>query len=278
MALGHKVCWDPENKNFVTREIGYNIIIEGFTDAVVDIIRDAHEHGARFICVATEEPTDKGFNHGTSKEMTERQWKFVEAAPYLDAILHLVPGQRVTDWYAQHAPSAYVELGYAPTLMRQETQREPAYDFGFYGTMSKRRESLLKKLAKASGKRNAVRVVADFATQVDRDKAMQEAKVIVQIRKFDEMGLVSSSRCNTALCLRRPVVAEPHELAKPWDEVVKFARTDDDFIQLALMSRGMWRNIHFDQFTKFKEKFTPEVCIGDPLRRVGITRQAARAA
>lgn len=252
--------------------------MEGFTDAVVEIVRDAYEHNARFICIATEEPTDKGFNHGTSQEMTQRQWDFVKAAPYLDAILHLVPGQRITDWYAQHAPAAYVELGYAPTLMRQETQREPAFDFGFYGSVSPRRERLLKKLAKASGKHHAVRVVADFKTQVERDKAMQEAKVLIQIRKFDEMGLVSSSRCNTALCLRRPVVAEPHELAKPWDEVVKFARADDEFIFMALAMRSMWRNIHYDQFTKFKERFPPEVCIGDPLRRVGITRKPTRAA
>ncbi len=274
IALGHKAMWDPKNDDLITAG-GVNIIVEGFNDNVVDFVAHWHAKGARFICLATEEPTAVGFNHQATGEMAKRQVDFVKAAPYLDAIWHLVPGQTVTDWYTQHAPSAYVELGYAKTLVRSETQREPAYDFGFYGTMSKRRERLLKKLAQAAGKNKAVRVMADFGTQVDRDRAMQEAKIVVQIRKFDEMGLVSSSRCNTALCLGRPVVAEPHELARPWDEVVKFARTDEEFITLALASRGAWRGIHAGQFDRFKAKFTPEVCVGPALK---LLENAARLA
>src|SRR5690349_3529098 len=100
-ALGHEALWDPDNQNFMVGDFGYNIIVEGFTDGIVNLVRTAHAAGSRFICLATEEPTDKGFNHGTSREMTMRQHDFVKAAPYLDAILHLVPGQRVTDWYAQ---------------------------------------------------------------------------------------------------------------------------------------------------------------------------------
>lgn len=269
-ALGHEAIWQPDNTQFITRQTGYNVLVEGFNDEVVKVIADAHGRDARFICLATEEPTEKGFNHGTQKEMVQRQIDFVKIAPYLDGILHLVPGQNVTDWYAQHAPTAYIELGYANTLVRQETLRDPPFDFGFYGTMSRRRERLLKKLARATNKNKAVRVVSDFSTQTDRDKAMQEAKIVVQIRKFDEMGLVSSSRCNTGLCLGRPVVGEPHELAKPWDEVVKFAKTDDEFIDIAMMMRGAWRGVHADQFAKFKKKFTPRMCIGDPLVKIGV--------
>lgn len=273
-ALGHKAVWDPSNQHLIT-DGGYNLIVEGFNDGVVEFVAKWHAQGARFICLATEEPTNFGFNHGTQKEMVLRQADFAKAAPYLDAIWHLVPGQAVTDWYAQYAPSTYVELGYAPTLVRTETQREPAFDFGFYGTLSRRRERLLKKLARLSGKAKAVRVVADFSTQVDRDRAMQEAKVIVQIRKFDAMGLVSSSRCNTALCLGRPVIAEPHDLAKPWDEVVKFARTDDEFINLAMATRGVWRGTHAGQFYRFKAKFTPQFCVGAALAMIDQRRIAA---
>lgn len=278
-ALGHAASWDPNNGQMITAGDGVNVIVEGFNDAVVEFVAEWHGKGARFVCLATEEPTSSGFNHGTQKEMRARQIDFARAAPYLDAILHLVPGQQVTDWYSQYAPSAYVELGYASTLVRRETVREPTHDFGFYGTLSRRRERLLKKLARATGKSRAVRVVADFATQPDRDRAMQEAKVIVQIRKFDEMGLVSSSRCNTALCLGRPVVAEPHdvELMKPWGEIVKFAPTDEEFIDLAMATRGAWRGVHAGQFERFKDKLTPRFCVGDALEKIGLMERRRAA-
>lgn len=292
-ALGHETMWERSNTQFLINGAGYNLIVEGTTDEFVKIVADAHGHGARFLCLATEEPTPKGFNHGTSKEMAQRQWDFPKIAPYLDGILALVPGQHVIDWYSQHAPTYPVELGYAPSLVRTNTQRqmldstralvigissaEPKFDFGFYGSISRRRERLLKKLAQATGKQNAVRVVGDFATQDERDAAMLEAKVILQIRKFDEMGLVSSSRCCTALCLGRPVIAEPHELSKPWDEVVKFAKTESEFISLALTARAMWRGMHAAQFDRFRARLTPQYCVGAALTALGIESPRAAA-
>jgi hypothetical protein len=220
--------------------------------------------------------------------MVQRQADFPKIAPYLDGILSLVPGEHVVSWYAQHAPTAPIELGYAPALVRGTVAaqmsdavkshitgirpREPTHDFGFYGSMSRRRIDLLRKLARASGKARAVRVVGDFATQDERDAAMMEAKVILQIRKFDEMGLVSSSRCCTALCIGRPVIAEPHELSKPWDEVVRFAKTEDEFVTLALMARGAWREMHALQFDRFRAKLSPEYCVGRALRSLGVDR------
>lgn len=269
-ALGHKAIWDPKNDKFLAAGQGYNVLVEGFNDGIVSVIADGYNKGARFLCIATEEPTDKGFNHGTQPEMVKRQADFVKASSYLDGILHLVPGEGVTRWYSQHAPAAYVELGYAPTLVRTDAT-VPEYDFGFYGTLSKRRHVMLRKLARKVGTVKAVRIVANFATQVERDRAMRQAKVIVQIRKFDEMGLVSSSRCNTALCLGRPVVAEPHELSNPWDEVVTFAKTDDEFLDLAIGVRAAWQGIHAAQFERFKMKLGPERCIGMALRAIGVT-------
>lgn len=269
-ALGHQAVWDEANDKFLTAEAGYNVIVEGFNDEVTAFLAQYHAAGARFLCIATEEPTEKGFNHGTQAEMTRRQRDFPAAAKYIDGIFHLVPGDEVTRWYSQFAPSAPAELGYAPTLVRRETAPAPEYDFGFYGTMSKRRQTLLRRLAKKIGTQKAVRVVPNFAPQVERDAIMQSAKVIVQIRKFNEMGLVSSSRCNTALCLGRPVVAEPHALSHPWDEVIKFADTDEEFLDLAVVTRAAWRGVHAAQFDKFKAKFSPEVCVGRALHQVGL--------
>lgn len=285
-ALGHYVVHDPGNDArapvdggqvlYVAKELGYNLIVEGFTDWSVAMLKGAYDNGARFICIATEEPTPAGFNHGLDREMVQRQAKFQEAAPYLDGIWHLVPGQAVTDWYAQYAPTSYLELGYAPRLVRPDPRITPTYEFGFYGSMSPRRKALLTRLARATGAKNAVRVVMDFKTQEARDAAMREAKVIVQVRKFDQMGLVSSSRCNTALCIGRPVVAEPHELSQGWEDVVKFTRTEEEFISVALLTRNRWREAHALQFERFKRKFSPEKCVGVALNAVvGAQRVAA---
>lgn len=269
-ALGHLAVWEKANNRLVAGDCGINVIVEGFTPTTVRIMSEAHAQGARFLILATEEPTPKGFNHGTQKEMVQRQAIFPEAAKFCEGILHLVPGEHVTKWYGQFAPAAQAELGYAPTLVRPRDHGEPEYDFGFYGSLSRRRLKLLKELARRVGTAKAVRVVADFKTETERDRLMRQARVLVQIRKFDEMGLVSSSRCNTALCIGRPVVAEPHQLSKPWDEIVRFSTTAEGFFRQALLIRSAWRGVHADQFAKFKAKLSPEHCVGAALRSIGL--------
>lgn len=274
-ALGHEAIWDPRNAALLTGEGTMNVLVEGFTEQTVEVIRENYEKGARFICLATEEPTPKGFNHGTQPEMVRRQECFPLAAKYFEGVLTLVPGKHVTDWFSQFSPTAPIELGYAPKLVRPAgATREPHYDFGFYGSLSPRRLKILKKLANLTGKQNAIRVVADFSTQVERDVGMMDAKVILQVRKFEQMGLVSSSRCNTSLCIGRPVLAEPHDLSKPWDEVVTFAKTMEHFYSMALMMRSNWRSAHAAQFERFKTIMNPQWCIGDALEKIGLLDRA----
>ena len=269
-ALGHKIIWETSNQSFLRAEDGINLIVEGFTPSSTAVITAAKAQGCRFIMLATEEPTEKGFNHGTQPEMVLRQKMFAEAAKSFEAIFYLVPGEYTHRWYNQFAPAAYVELGYAPSLVRQQ-KVEPDFEFGFYGSLTKRRLNILKKLAKLTNVTNAIKVVADFKDQVDRDNQMMRAKVIVQLRKFDAMGLVSSSRCNTALCLGRPIVAEPHDLSKPWDEVVQFTDSMEHFYNACMMARINWKSMHHAQMTKFKDKFPPELCVGRPFELVGLT-------
>jgi hypothetical protein len=144
--------------------------------------------------------------------------------------------------------------------------------------VSKRREKILKKLARYCGSVNAIRICSDFPEQAERDQIMRRARVILQIRKYDEMGLVSSSRCNTSLCVGRPIIAEPHALSKPWDEIVWFSKTMESFYAEAVMVRTMWRQIHQTQLAKFKEKLPPMYCVGEPLKQIGFEPTAIRHA
>lgn len=268
--LGHEAVWDPSNSKFVSYEYGVNVIVEGFTPSSIAAIAEAYRHGCRFLCLATEEPVEgKGFNHGKEREMVERQKVFPYAMPYFEGILHLVPGQHVTDWYSKLKPAAYVELGYADSLVRFNPAIKPTFDYGFYGSITKRRMKLLKQLARKIGSDKAVRIMGDFQSQNERDAVMQEARVIIQLRKYDEMGLVSSSRCNTALMIGRPVIAEPHLLSRPWDEVIKFCDSIDEMMSLAIMYRINWQSQHRQQFEKFKKLFTPERCVLEPLKQIG---------
>lgn len=298
-ALGHVAVWEKSNERFLTEDSGYNIIVEGFTDDVIGLMARARSEGARFIILATEEPTEKGFNFGTQKEMIFRQKTFPIAAKLCEGIIHLVPGKHVTDWYSQHGPTAQAELGYAPSLMRRQYE-EPKFDFGFYGSVTGRRKRFLTRLARQLG---TVKVMGDFRTQEERDREMQKAKVLIQVRKFESMGLVSSSRCNTALAIGRPVIGEPHELCEPWGSIARFSTkpivfdnrlasnhdermaldraTDEgfaEFVALAGFAKATWKQLWNSQMEKFK-KLTPEVCIGEPLRQIGIlSTEGGRAA
>ncbi len=278
-ALGHYAAWDPKNESLYPAGEGINIIVEGFTKDSVNFMKNAHEHGCRFIIIATEEPTNTGgFNHSTidnDREMYQRQQMFPEAAKYASGIFYLVPGDHVGKWYNQFAPSAYVELGYARTMFRNPIpDSKRVHDFGFFGSLTRRRLTILKKIARAIGTEKAVLVESSFPTQKIRDDKMQTCKVILQIRKNEKMGLVSSSRCNTALNLGCAVFAEPHELSDPWDKIVRFSHHDPwndtrNFCADAVLVRTAWKGIHAAQYDKFRTRLTPEFCIGRAFKEIG---------
>lgn len=263
-ALGHEAVCGNE---FIPSYAGYNVLIESFADPIfLSMISSAHFCGCRFIYVATEEPTMKGFNHGVAPGMIERQDAFAAAARFADGILHLVPGGDVTRWYSMFKPAAYAELGYAPTLVYDGPVVEPEFDFGFYGQITFRRREILSRLP------GSVHVVPNIeVSAAERDAEMRRVRVVVQIREHDDMGFVSSSRCCSALNLGRPVVAEPHPVCKMWDQVILFSYSLESFYNDAAVAATCWRARHRDQLARFKEHFSPEVCIGNPLREIGIT-------
>jgi hypothetical protein len=276
-ALGHSVAW--ANDRFLMPDVGINIVTEGFSPQSTQSISLAHSHGARFICLATEEPTPRGFNHGYYAEWVSRQNEFPKTAKCFEGILYLVPG--TGEWYSQFAPAAHIELGYADTLMRVDETIEPTHDFGFFGSWTEHRREVCERLTKMVGVKpkgeKAVIFISNFSDQLTRDKEMEKARVILQLKRRDEMGVVSSTRCNTALCLGRPVIAEPHEYSKPWDGVVRFSETPETFFRDAMAMRDAWKEEYAAQFARFRSKFTPEFCVGRALKEINLNMETISA-
>lgn len=287
-SLGHRIGRSDEHvfaSPTLDGEPAINVLFEGWNDlAAVDDIRAARRSGARFLVIATEEPTDEGFNHGVNPEMIRRQEVFGAVAEHVDAVWCLVPG--AARWFSRFASACDVELGYAPSLVRR-ARVNVDHEFAFFGNPTPRRQRILQRLADKVQKDQVVRLrrppvnavlVNVFTTQAHRDNAMSRARVIVQLRAVEQMGLVSSSRCNTALHLGRPVVAEPHELDHVWKDIVHFSRTIDGFYRDAIEMRHVWHEAHRMQFKAFQEALSPEQTVGRALRDTGLLVQARRAA
>lgn len=268
-ALGHEA--ETSDGPFIGGVLGYNVVVEAFEDPEhVEMIRAACADGCRFLYLATEQPTDLGFNYGTDPGMIRRQQVFPAAATYASGILHLVPGIDVRNWYSRFAPAAYLELGFSEQRLYVGPEAvEPQFDFGFYGQITPRRRAILDRLAEHG---SVLEIPGLVMQQPERDAEMRRCRVIVQIRATDDVGYVSSSRCASALHLRRPVVAEPHPARGLWGSVIHFSESLEAFYaDAAAMARNSVP-VYNEQITRFAETFPPDLCVGRPLRQLGIIK------
>ena len=260
-ALGHTVQWC--NDGLYTGASTCNILLEGFAAPHIDSMRQCHEAGGKIIIIATEEPTPEGFNHGILPDMIRRQRVFPDAAQYADAIWYLVPGCQ--EWYGQFGtPAAHLDLGYSPGMVRR-VGVQVDHDFGFFGSITPRREQILMRVAasRIDGRRAKVRWV-QFASCAERDAEISRCRVVLQLRAHEAMGLLSNSRCCTALHLGCPVIAEPHANPGAWPSIIEFASTDL-LVHRAIKMRKSWREVHAAQLARFQHLLSPERCVGRAL-------------
>jgi hypothetical protein len=136
--------------------------------------------------------------------------------------------------------------------------------------MTKRRLNILNRIVRKGG---TVRAISTMPEAAYRDKEMRRARVLLQLRINEKMGLVSSCRCATALHLGRPVVAEPHALSEYWKDVIHFSKSESALLDDAFMVKSLWKSYYAKQMAKFKELLSPERCIGEPLKKLGIVRE-----
>ena len=251
-ALGHRASYVGPNAPFIGGDLGYNVVVGGFADAMGEKISTSHGNGARFLYLVTGRPP----------AFPPPLVRCFDAA----LSMGLNAGTRWT------RPVANIELGYAPTLMKLSPAAVPQYDVGFFGAMSRRRQKILKKMHQ---KINVL--IVDGADQKMRDDAIYKVKIVLQLREIDDVPEpVSASECNTAMCLGRPVLADSHARTNAWGEIVNITSSMDDFYaECRAMVNGRWRDDYTQQFTKFA-KLTSEVCLGEPLRKIGINVMAPK--
>lgn len=267
-ACGHVI--EYSNNHMIHPYDGYNILVEGFTQWSIDMLRKAQQlRGARYIFIATEEPGELGFNGIKHGDMRSRQELFPQAAELCDGVLALVPGAE--SWYGRFAPAKHIELGYAPTLVREQ-KGDPEWIYGFYGSVTKRRATMFRKLERRARGEKTLRLVTSFLPGAERDKAMMQAKIILQIRIIEHLGLVSSSRCATALHLGRMVYAEPHKHSHPWDQVIEFAKSTEEFVESAIGYLPFWRSKYQQQLARFKDIMSPRNCVGRQIEELGLEK------
>ncbi len=257
-ALGHEMFWSDDG--FAQGDDTYVILCEGFFDNHLEVMREAKVAGVKFIIFATETPSALGFNAGLTEEMRVRQRTFGEAAKCAVAIWYSSVGSG--EWYAKFGlPVAHIELGYAPNSVRHP-QNVLDHDFGFFGSLTKRRHAILRRVAREKiGDHRALVRYTQFESVEMRDAQMVRCRVILQIRPHEAMGRVSTSRCCTALHIGRPVIAEHHSHPGVWGEIIEFAH-HDIFIQRAIRMHGRWEVAYAEQFARFKELLSPEKCVG----------------
>jgi hypothetical protein len=240
-----------------------NVLYESFADPfTLEMIRSAFFLGSRFIYIATEEPTPSGtFNGRLDNAMDARQAIFPDAARYAETIWHLAPGSHITNWYGKFAPAAYVELGFAQELLFVgEDYPVPEFDYGFYGQLTPRRQSIINKIGGTWYILPFIKLSA-----AERDTEMRRCCVIPQIRAHDSQGIISSSRCATALHMGRPVVAEPHVHSGEWKEVIDFSDSVESFYNDVRKVKDDWQDHYCAQLDRFRKRFSPDFCLGAAL-------------
>lgn len=257
-SLGHKSYWCDEAFSLETDT--YVVVFEGFLPPHIEFLRACRQDGAKIIIVGTEAPGAHGFNSGLTPELLLRQKLFPAAAHEAAAIWYTVPDSG--RWYGTFGPpAAYLELGYAPASVRHPAAQLD-HDFGFFGSMTRRRWKLLQKFARASiGSRKATVRYAELIAGEERDAQMARARVMLQIRAHEKMQNLSTSRLCTAMHIGRPVIAEMHEDPGVWGRIIEFAHPAK-FIDQAIDMSKRWQEAYEEQFARFKTLLPPEKCVG----------------
>lgn len=287
--FGH--TWEINDRQVSFAADTVNVLFEGFSEEALQVYGAHVRQGARYLCIATEQPTGYDahgmggeFNFGKPDHMHGRQAKFIEACDRLDfvAIWPLVAGDETLAWYRRWCPRvAHLPIGFAPRMLRSPA-REPEFDFGMYGSIPEgaRRWRWLERLHQETGASVHILGSKGIVPVEERDAEMQRCRVLLQIRPSEDSELVSSSRIAASLHAGRCVVAEHHRLPGLYGQVARFAPEPGfaSFRRSCQLALAHWRGEYLQQMAAFREILSPEATLLPALEAAGIGRGVPRPA
>lgn len=292
--LGHTVSrFDGVDKGFLVGDNCYNIVFESFGEQSGPSTARQIDAGAKVICIVTENPTRNTWNNIKTGFYAERWGHFKRLAPRFHALWCLVPGAADKLRY-MNRNGVDIELGYSAIREKKfldipavqafnNSGTKPLYDFGFFGGLTERRRRtfdrmreqgcnihmLSKGITAEFLKDFDAALMADYVDPAKRNGAMLNCKVILHPAAHHKWGIVSNSRCVTALHLGKPVVCEP-TMPSIWQKIVAFSSGfDQPFIDLCKDVLNRWEQEREEQLARFRELLPSCVAIGHAMSALG---------
>jgi hypothetical protein len=145
-----------------------------------------------------------------SPDYPGRRRNLLRVLPHCDFVWPIVPSD-----YVQYVPQdrlAFLDFGYVETLRRDGLPpRERDIDVLLYGSLNDRRRCVLDELMS-----RGLRVAATRGLLPDyiRDSLIGRAKVVLDVKRADDVKFTSPSRICTALQMGATVVAEKFDTSR----------------------------------------------------------------
>jgi hypothetical protein len=243
----------------------WNILIEGFDDNWLSLLRQSRSQGNRTLMVTTERVTaSPGFNWRSTGDMVTRRAAFNEACQLVDAIWCLVPG---TAEYIRSLPNAApaidIQIGFSPLRLEGDHWLDTPYDVGFFGSPLRRRANVLQRLM---DKGVRVKALGHFPKPKDRNKAMLQCKIILHIKAFQHWEIMSNSRIATALHLRRPVLAEYQQDDDIWRHIIQMQPSHLSLVSCVFSMLPNWRVHRERQLREFRQRLSAATNLGPAIK------------
>jgi len=265
--LGHKVILDDHR---TYQDPLVNVLFEGFNGTSVDLVKRTKDTNARIVVVLDALPTDKGFEgHDANFLRGARMDGFIEVAPIVDAIWCTDPD--AMEWATALNPNTtLISLGWSRHLENElapevNAVTAPIADFCFFGEMTPYRRNALLELRKTRSVLLPKKTVLDpnYMSRAERNSMILAARAVLCLPAFPGQKHFSQSRALMALMLGRVpwIVGDP--LQGVWDN---FRSRIDDVP--ALLDGAA--DIHDMLHRYLVRTLTPEFCLGDAIRRLGV--------
>ncbi len=222
-----------------------NVIWEGFGDVDEQIFKD---HNFEFGLIATEMPVGNTFNWLEEEPWLTRRRAFDRIAPRAKFIWSMI--EEPVKAYERLAPSGYLELGFSEKIVDPNFQREPEFDFGFYGlNITGYRHTVLDRLKKHIKVATPNRLLVGD----DLNRFIASVRVMISLKHMPCWPVPSPARVARVLHAKRGMALEYTPIRTRAGAFVSMAQENQDFGEFCLECiGGPWKQRAEDAYERFR--------------------------